>query len=89
MTGCVDRYLLTYDALAFHAYLETLIAANSVSVSGGPKVNHSPWMLTDAANIIFKEAKRRCYTLSAPISKGGSPSALWVIPSNVTNVHML
>ncbi|EIN05331.1 hypothetical protein PUNSTDRAFT_54777 [Punctularia strigosozonata HHB-11173 SS5] len=67
-------YLLTYDPLAFHAYLETLIAANSVSASGGPKVNHSPWMLTDAANIIFREAKRRCYTVSAPIGKGkGKP----------------
>jgi DNA excision repair protein ERCC-4 len=46
------RYLLTYDALSFHAYLETLIA------SPQPK---SPWLLTDHANTIFQLAKRRCY----------------------------
>jgi len=57
-------YLLTYDSLQFHAYLETLIAANTVSVHGGVKQHQSPWMLTDAANIIFQSAKRRCYTVS-------------------------
>ncbi|KAG6333461.1 hypothetical protein ID866_5631 [Astraeus odoratus] len=57
-------YLLTYDALAFHAYLETLIASNTTTSSGGARQNQSPWMLTDAANVIFQTAKRRCYTLS-------------------------
>ncbi|TFK38811.1 hypothetical protein BDQ12DRAFT_683398 [Crucibulum laeve] len=56
-------YLLTYDALAFNAYLESLISS-STSHSGGPKIHHSPWMLTDAANVIFQEAKRRCYVMS-------------------------
>lgn len=59
------RYLLTYDPLAFHAYLETIIASNSASASGGTRQHQSPWLLTDAANIIFKVAKRRCYTLSS------------------------
>ncbi|KIM83728.1 hypothetical protein PILCRDRAFT_97161 [Piloderma croceum F 1598] len=58
-------YLLTYDPLAFHAYLETIIASNSTSASGGPRQHQSPWLLTDAANIIFKVAKRRCYTHSS------------------------
>jgi DNA excision repair protein ERCC-4 len=57
------RYLLTYDPLAFHAYLETLVAASTA----GPARQHvSPWLLTDAANTLFTCAKRRCYTLSRP-----------------------
>lgn len=55
-------YLLTYDALAFHAYLETVIEANSVSnKTGRTKVHQSPWLYTDAANMIFAAAKARCY----------------------------
>ncbi|KAI1787127.1 hypothetical protein LXA43DRAFT_1064555 [Ganoderma leucocontextum] len=59
-------YLLTYDALAFHAYLETLIASNTTTESGAARQHQSPWMLTDAANVIFQYAKRRCYIMSAP-----------------------
>ncbi|CAL1710551.1 unnamed protein product [Somion occarium] len=62
-------YLLTYDALSFHAYLETLIESNTVNEAGNTRQNQSPWMLTDAANIIFTFAKRRCYTMSAPTEK--------------------
>ncbi|KAI0794969.1 hypothetical protein C8Q75DRAFT_748299 [Abortiporus biennis] len=58
------NYLLSYDALAFHAYLETLIASNTVNDAGNARQNQSPWMLTDAANIIFQYAKRRCYTVT-------------------------
>ncbi|KAF9561500.1 hypothetical protein CPC08DRAFT_707327 [Agrocybe pediades] len=58
-------YLLTYDALQFHNYLETLIEANTVTVTGGVKQHQSPWMLTDAANIIFQSAQRRCYTITS------------------------
>ncbi|KAG2342616.1 hypothetical protein BDR05DRAFT_1060084 [Suillus weaverae] len=59
-------YLLSYDALAFHAYLETLVASNTTTATGAAKQHQSPWMLTDAANIIFSTAKRRCYVLTAP-----------------------
>ncbi|KAF9527873.1 hypothetical protein CPB83DRAFT_855339 [Crepidotus variabilis] len=62
-------YLLTYDALQYHAYLETLIAANSISHSGNQKQHQPPWMLSDAAAIIFSAAKRRCYLLTQPIKK--------------------
>ena len=58
-------YLLTYDSLQFHAYLETLIASNTTTPTGGTKQHQSPWMLTDAANIIFGAAERRCYTISS------------------------
>ena len=59
-------YLLTYDALAFHAYLETLIASNTTVESGAARQHQSPWMLTDAANVIFQYAKRRCYLVTTP-----------------------
>lgn len=69
--------MLTYDPLAFHAYLETIIASNSTTASGGKKQNQSPWLLTDAANVIFKVAKRRCYTTSAvPTSKQKKPEVI-------------
>ena len=55
--------MLNYDPLAFHAYLETIIASNAQSASGNPRQNHSPWLLTDAAHIIFETAKKRCYVL--------------------------
>ncbi|KAI0699621.1 hypothetical protein C8T65DRAFT_659230 [Cerioporus squamosus] len=65
-------YLLTYDALAFHAYLETLITSNSTSESGNARQNQSPWMLTDAANIIFQYARRRCYVMSTQRARASS-----------------
>ncbi|KAF6752030.1 hypothetical protein DFP72DRAFT_462496 [Ephemerocybe angulata] len=58
-------YLLTYDPLQFHAYLETLKEANTVNQAGNAKQHQSPWMLTDAAHIIFDNARRRCYTTSS------------------------
>lgn len=61
----IFRYLLTYDPLTLHAYLETIIASNTTGVSGSAKQHQSPWLLTDAANIIFKVAKERCYTHSS------------------------
>ncbi|KIM47303.1 hypothetical protein M413DRAFT_440752 [Hebeloma cylindrosporum] len=63
------HYLLTYDPLQFHAYLETLIAANTITPTGGTKQHQSPWMLTDAANIIFQSAQRRCFTISSASKK--------------------
>jgi DNA excision repair protein ERCC-4 len=55
--------MLNYDPLAFHAYLETIIASNAQSAAGNPRQNQSPWLLTDAAHIIFETAKKRCYVL--------------------------
>ncbi|KAJ7176197.1 hypothetical protein C8R43DRAFT_1057490 [Mycena crocata] len=67
-------YLLTYDPLQFHAYLETLIATATVTIMG-VKQAKSPWMMSDAAHIIFEVAKRRCYTISstAKLSAGLPP----------------
>ncbi|KZT37318.1 hypothetical protein SISSUDRAFT_987932 [Sistotremastrum suecicum HHB10207 ss-3] len=61
-------YLLTYDSIDFHAYLETIIAANTTNEKGVAKVHQSPWLMTDASNVIFSVAKRRCY-ISTPKGK--------------------
>ncbi|KAJ7062873.1 hypothetical protein C8F01DRAFT_985778 [Mycena amicta] len=53
-------YLLTYDPLQFHAYLETLLATGTRTVMG-VKENKSPWMISDVAHLIFDGARRRCY----------------------------
>ena len=65
MTVFRRSYLLSYDPLAFHAYLETIIASNSTTASGTARQHQSPWLFTDAANIIFQMAKRRCYVTTA------------------------
>ncbi|KAG5637597.1 hypothetical protein H0H81_003988 [Sphagnurus paluster] len=68
-------YLLTYDPLHFHAYLETIIASNTTTFSGAAKQHQSPWLLTDAAHIIFQMAKRRCYTVD-PSTKVRLPQVI-------------
>lgn len=60
----LPRYLLTYDAVAFLGYLDTIQAANSVTTAKGAANHQSPWLLTDQAGIIFREGKRRCYSLA-------------------------
>ncbi|KAF5346072.1 hypothetical protein D9756_010830 [Leucocoprinus leucothites] len=54
-------YLLSYDALSFPAYLGTIIKSNTLSASGAARVHQSPWLLTDAASMIFDTAQRRCF----------------------------
>ncbi|KAF2872985.1 DNA repair endonuclease XPF [Massariosphaeria phaeospora] len=53
--------LLTYDAINFNKYLDTVLAA-SQPPPGSTKQNQSPWLFLDAADIIFSTAKRRVYT---------------------------
>lgn len=55
------RYLLSYDPVALHSYLETIIASNSTA-QGQAKQLQSPWLYLDAANTLFQSAKRRVYT---------------------------
>jgi DNA excision repair protein ERCC-4 len=61
----LSRYLLTYDAVAFLGYLDTIQAANSITTAKGSANHQSPWLLTNQAGIIFREGKRRCYTLAS------------------------
>ncbi|KAF8754590.1 ERCC4 domain [Rhizoctonia solani] len=56
--------LLSYDCVALHAYLETIVASNSEANTGGKgqkRANQSPWLYTDAANVLLTSARRRCY----------------------------
>ena len=55
-------YLLQYDSVTFLEFLETIVAAQTPSqTSGSTRQNQSPWLLMDAANTIFSEARRRVY----------------------------
>lgn len=53
--------LLTYDAVSFNKYLDTILAAHQPP-PGSNRVNQSPWLFLDAANTLFATAKRRVYT---------------------------
>lgn len=61
---------MTYDPLQYQAYLDSLRESNSISSSGATRQHQSPWLFTDAADIIFSSAERRCYLKTAP-QKGG------------------
>lgn len=53
--------LLTYDAVSFNRYLDTILAAHQPP-PGSNRQNQSPWLFLDAANTIFETAKHRVYT---------------------------
>jgi len=52
--------LLTYDAVSFVKYLDTIVAAHSPP-PGSNKHNYSPWLFLDAAHVLFQTAKARVY----------------------------
>ncbi|KAI4288340.1 MAG: hypothetical protein L6R35_002401 [Caloplaca aegaea] len=64
--------LLTYDAVAFNKYLDTILAAHQPP-PGSTRHNQSPWLFLDAANTIFETAKRRVY--SGKPSEGEAPGS--------------
>lgn len=54
--------LLSYDPVSFHEYLETILASNSHSSEPGAHQRQSQWLMSDASNIIFHEARARLWT---------------------------
>ncbi|EPS28441.1 DNA repair protein rad16 [Penicillium oxalicum] len=52
--------LLTYDAVSFMKYLDTIVSAHSPP-PGSNKHNYSPWLFLDAAHVLFQTAKSRVY----------------------------
>lgn len=52
--------LLTYDAVSFVKYLDTIASAHSPP-QGSNKHNYSPWLFLDAAHVLFQTAKSRVY----------------------------
>ena len=63
--------MLTYDAVSFNRYLDTILAAHSPP-PGSTRQSQSPWLFLDAAHTIFDNAKRRVYTGKADLN---APSA--------------
>ena len=53
--------LLTFDAVSFNKYLDTVLAA-STPPPGSTRQSQSPWLFLDAAHTLFDTAKRRVYT---------------------------
>lgn len=53
--------LLTYDAVSFNQYLDTILAAHTPP-PGSTRQSQPPWLFMDAAHTLFDTAKRRVYT---------------------------
>ncbi|KAF2764209.1 DNA repair protein [Teratosphaeria nubilosa] len=53
--------LLSFDAVSFNKYLDTVLAASSPP-PGSTRQSQSPWLFLDAAHTLFDTAKRRVYT---------------------------
>lgn len=75
--------LLTYDAVSFNKYLDTILAAHQPP-PGSNRQNQSPWLFLDAANTIFETAKRRVYT-GRPID-GEASGASGTLPDSLRPV---
>ncbi|KAJ1920686.1 DNA repair protein RAD16, partial [Tieghemiomyces parasiticus] len=63
-------YLVNYDCVTFYEYLENLLTAPAAVATPGFGVgtsgargrdNQSPWMVTDAADLLFRFARDRVY----------------------------
>lgn len=61
MLRSILHYLLSYDAVSFNRYLDTVLAASSPP-PGSNRHNQSPWLFLDSAHTMFDTAKRRVYT---------------------------
>lgn len=64
--------MLTYDAVSFVKYLDTIVAANSPP-PGSTRHNFSPWLFLDAAHVLFQTARSRVY--EGKISHGVVPAS--------------
>ncbi|CAK3981501.1 DNA repair [Lecanosticta acicola] len=61
MLRTILHNLLTFNAVDFNKYLDTVLAA-SQPPPGSNRNNQSPWLFLDAAQTLFQSAKRRVYT---------------------------
>ncbi|KAJ5474166.1 hypothetical protein N7475_003732 [Penicillium sp. IBT 31633x] len=69
--------LLSYDAVSFVKYLDTIVSAHAPP-PGSNKHNYSPWLFLDAAHVLFQTAKSRVYEgkLHNELTRLSSSSAL-------------
>ncbi|KAL8875595.1 MAG: hypothetical protein Q9198_006069, partial [Flavoplaca austrocitrina] len=72
--------LLTYDAVSFNKYLDTILAAHQPP-PGSTRQNQSPWLFLDAANTIFETAKQRVY--SGKPAEGEAPASSDAFPDSL------
>ncbi|OAJ43057.1 hypothetical protein BDV3_001823 [Batrachochytrium dendrobatidis] len=56
-------YLVSYDAVTFYSFLETIMTANAAATTSIYKRGavESPWLLLDAAHTVFSMGKERVY----------------------------
>ncbi len=74
------KYLVSYDCVSFYSVLKAILAANAaVTGSGMSAVAGSPWLLLDAAQVVFQRAKERVYTTGRPGGGAGGGGALNII----------
>jgi DNA excision repair protein ERCC-4 len=83
LTDTTLSALLTYDAVSFHKYLDTVLAAHQPP-PGSNRQNQSPWLFLDAANTLFETAKRRVYTGQA--KDADAPGASETLPNSLRPV---
>ncbi|KAI8925204.1 hypothetical protein BC831DRAFT_462186 [Entophlyctis helioformis] len=67
-------YLVTYDAVTFYSFLETIMAANAAASSSVFRQGfiESPWLLLDAAHTVFSMGKERAYRKVPTAAAAGS-----------------
>lgn len=75
--------LLTYDAVSFNKYLDTILAAHQPP-PGSNRQTQSPWLFLDAANTVFETAKRRVY--SGKALEGQAPAPSEALPDSLRPV---
>ncbi|BDD61546.1 hypothetical protein MAP00_006587 [Monascus purpureus] len=75
--------LLTYDAVSFVKYLDTIVAAHSPP-PGSTRHNYSPWLFLDAAHVLFQTAKSRVY--QGKITSDAARSTLTTFSSSLQPV---
>lgn len=55
-------YLLSFDAVSFNQFLDTILASNTTNfTTGKPVMNPSPWLFLPAADTILETARERVY----------------------------
>ncbi|KAL4883873.1 hypothetical protein BJY04DRAFT_183422 [Aspergillus karnatakaensis] len=75
--------LLTYDAVSFVKYLDTIVTAHSPP-PGSTRHNYSPWLFLDAAHVLFQTAKSRVY--QGKIGNDAARSSVTSLPTTLRPV---
>ncbi|KAJ1967774.1 DNA repair protein RAD16 [Dimargaris xerosporica] len=88
-------YMVDYDCVTFYEFLETLMASSTTATYAGS--TPSPWLMTDAADLLFQAARnrvyRRCDTLTADqtqqLAHAGLPPRILPVLEEQPKWHLL